>query len=399
MTTSKIIWTKIDEAPALATRSLLPIVKAFTRGTGIEVETRDISLAGRIIANFPDHLTEEQKVADHLTELGELAKAPEANIVKLPNISATIPQLQSAIEELRDKGYEIPVFPEEPRTDEEKELRQRFAKCLGSAVNPVLREGNSDRRPAAAVKRFARKNPHKMMKPWPASGSKARVAHMTGRDFYENERSTTVEKPTEVRIEFVGGDGTASVLKEGVALQAGEVVDATAMNVAALRAFYAEQIEAARDDGVLLSLHLKATMMKVSDPIMFGHCVSVYYAEALEKHAEALAESGASVNNGLADVLEKLGGDRGGHRRGLRDAACAGHGRFGPGYHQLARPQQRHRRRLDAQRHPGRRPHVERGRRAPGLHRHGAGPLLRDDVLGDPRERQGEGTVRPGHDG
>ncbi len=306
MSTSRIIWTQIDEAPALASRSLLPIVQAYTRGTGIEVETRDISLPGRIIANFPDNLTEEQKIPDHLTALGELARTPEANIVKLPNISATVPQLQSAIEELKGKGYDIPGFPEEPRTAAEKALRQRFAKCLGSAVNPVLREGNSDRRPAASVKRFARKNPHKMMKPWPEAGSKARVAHMRGRDFYENERSTTVERATDVRIEFVAAKGAVTVLKERVALQASEVIDATVMNVAALREFFAEQIEAARKGGVLLSLHLKATMMKVSDPIMFGHCVSVYYAPALEKHAEALAEIGANVNNGLADLLEKL---------------------------------------------------------------------------------------------
>jgi len=306
MTTSKIIWTRTDEAPALATRSLLPIVQAYARGTGIDVETRDISLVGRIIASFPEHLTEEQKIPDHLAELGELAKTPEANIIKLPNISASIPQLQSAIEELQERGYDIPDFPEEPRTEEETALRQRFAKCLGSAVNPVLREGNSDRRPAAAVKRFAQKNPHKMMKPWPESGSKARVAHMSEKDFFENERSTTVDEPTDVRIEFVGGDGAATVLKENVGLEAGEVVDAAVMNVAALRAFYAEQIEAARKDGVLLSLHLKATMMKVSDPIMFGHCVSVFYADALDKHAEALREIGANVNNGLADVLERL---------------------------------------------------------------------------------------------
>ncbi len=306
MTTPKIIWTKIDEAPALATHSLLPIVQAYTRAAGIDVETRDISLVGRIIANFPDNLAGEQRIPDHLTELGELAKTPEANIIKLPNISASIPQLEAAIEELQKKGYDIPDFPEEPRTDEDKALRQRFAKCLGSAVNPVLREGNSDRRPAAAVKRFAQKNPHKMMKPWPESGSKARVAHMKGKDFFENERSTTVGQPVDVRIEHVAADGAATVLKEEVALQAGEVIDATVMNVAALRAFYAEQIEAAGKDDVLLSLHLKATMMKVSDPIMFGHCVSVFYAKALEKHAEALAEIGANVNNGLADILEKL---------------------------------------------------------------------------------------------
>ncbi|MEX1311951.1 MAG: NADP-dependent isocitrate dehydrogenase [Candidatus Sulfomarinibacteraceae bacterium] len=306
MSTSKIIWTKIDEAPALATYSLLPIVQAFTRGTGVEVETRDISLAGRVIANFPDNLTEEQKIDDELARLGALAKTPEANIIKLPNISASIPQLQATIAELQSKGYDIPDFPEEPKTDEEKALRERFAVCLGSAVNPVLREGNSDRRPAAAVKKFAQKFPHKMMKPWPKSGSKARVAHMTGGDFYGSERSTTLDAPTEARIEFVAGDGSTTVMKEGLALQAGEVIDTSVMNVAALRAFFAEQIAVAKADGVLLSLHLKATMMKISDPIMFGHCVSVYYAAALDKHAEALEEIGANVNNGLADVLEKL---------------------------------------------------------------------------------------------
>ena len=307
MTTSKIIWTKVDEAPALATYALLPVVRAFTRGTGIEVETRDISFAGRIIANFPEKLTEQQRIPDDLTALGEICQAPEANVIKLPNISASIPQLLGALQELRQKGYDIPDFPEEPRTDAEKTLRERFSTVLGSAVNPVVREGNSDRRPAAAIKRFARKNPHKMMKPWPKSGSKSRVAHMTGRDYFENERSVTLQEPTEMRIEFVSREGAVSVLKKGVPLQAGEIVDATVMNVAALRAFYAEQIEAARKDDVLLSLHVKATMMKVSDPIMFGHCVSVYYAEALEKHAEALAEVKADVDNGLADILDKLG--------------------------------------------------------------------------------------------
>ena len=306
MSTSKIIWTKVDEAPALASYALLPVVQAFTAGCGIEVETRDISLAGRIIANFPENLTEEQKISDHLAELGALARTPEANIIKLPNISASIPQLQSAVKELQGKGYDIPDFPEEPKTDEERALRQRFAVCLGSAVNPVLREGNADRRPAAAVKRFAQKHPHKMMKPWPESGSKARVAHMERGDFYGSETSTTLAEATDVAIEFVADDGTTTVLKPKISLQAGEVIDTAVMHVAELRKFYAEQIEAARRDGVLLSLHLKATMMKVSDPIMFGHCVSVYYREALDKHAAVLDEIGADVNNGLADVLEKL---------------------------------------------------------------------------------------------
>ena len=304
---AKIIWTKIDEAPALATHSLLPIVQAFTRGTGVEVETADISLAGRIIANFPEALTEEQRIPDHLSELGKLVFESDANIIKLPNISASIPQLQAAIEELQAKGYAIPDFPEEPSTDEEKALRARFAKCLGSAVNPVLREGNSDRRAAAAVKRNAQSNPHRMMKAWPESGSKCRVAHMTGGDFYGSEVSTTVPMAIKARIDFrSAATGAQVTVKDGLALQDGEIVDAATMSVAALRRFYAEQIEEARKDGVLLSLHLKATMMKVSDPIMFGHCVSVYYAAALDKHADALAEIGANVNNGLQDVLDKL---------------------------------------------------------------------------------------------
>jgi isocitrate dehydrogenase len=306
MTTSRIIWTQVDEAPALATYALLPIVRAFTRGAGIEIETRDISLPGRVIANFPDRLSDEQKTLDHLAWLGELAKTGQANIIKLPNISATVPQLKSVIQELRRNGYDVPDYPEEPKTEAEKALQKRFAKCLGSAVNPVLREGNSDRRPAVAVKRFARNHPHRMMKPWPASGSKARVAHMKEGDFFGSERSVTVAAPTEVRIELVAGDGTTTVLKDKLALLAGEVIDGAVMNVAALRRFYSDEIEAARKDGVLLSLHLKATMMKVSDPIMFGHCVSVYYQAALDKHAATLQQLGANVNNGLADVLARL---------------------------------------------------------------------------------------------
>jgi isocitrate dehydrogenase len=306
MTTSRINWTKVDEAPALATYSLLPIVRAFTRGSGIEIDTPDISLVGRIIANFPDDLTEDQRIPDYLAQLGELAKTPEANIVKLPNISASIPQLQSAIKELQARGYDIPDYPEEPKNGAEEALQKRFAVCLGSAVNPVLRQGNSDRRPAVSVKTFAQKNPHRMMKPWPESGSKSRVAHMGEKDFFESEKSTTLEKATEVKIEFVGGDGHTTPLKEGLAIQEGEVIDTAVMNVGALRKFYAQQIEAAKKDGVLLSLHLKATMMKISDPIMFGHCVAVFYRQALDKHAETLKEIGANVNNGLADVLAKL---------------------------------------------------------------------------------------------
>ena len=306
MTPSKITWTHTDEAPALATKAFLPILKAYTKGSDVEVELADISLVGRIIANFPENLTEEQKIPDWLTILGELTQAPEANIIKLPNISASIPQLQAAIKELREKGYGIPEYPEEPKNDAERALQARFSVVLGSAVNPVLREGNSDRRPAASVKKFAQKHPHKMMRPWPESGSKARVVHMEEKDFYESEKSTTMDKACDVRIEFVDRGGNVTVLKKNLSLQAGEVIDTAVMNVKALRKFYAEQIEAAKKDGVLLSLHLKATMMKISDPIMFGHCVSVYYKDALDKHAETLKEIGANVNHGLADVLEKL---------------------------------------------------------------------------------------------
>jgi isocitrate dehydrogenase len=303
---TKIMWTKIDEAPALASYCLLPIVKSFSKGTGIDIETKDISLAGRILANFPDNLTAEQKIPDYLSELGELTQKSDANIIKLPNISASIPQLHAAIKELQSKGYKIPDYPDEPKTDEEKALQKRFAKVLGSAVNPVLREGNSDRRAAASVKKFAQKHPHKMMKPWPESGSKTRVAHMTQKDFYGTEESVTLGKDDTVKIEYVDPDGKATVLKEKLSLLKGEVIDASVMNVKELRKFYAEQIEEAKKDNILLSLHLKATMMKISDPIMFGHAVSVYYKDALSKHADVLKEIGANVNYGLMDVLEKL---------------------------------------------------------------------------------------------
>ena len=303
---TKIIWTKIDEAPALATYCFLPIVKSFVKGTGIEVEQKDISLAGRIIANFPDNLSEEQKIPDYLSELGDLAKKPDANIIKLPNISASVPQLQEAIKELQEKGYKIPGYPEEPKTENEKTIKNRYAKVLGSAVNPVLREGNSDRRASSSVKKFAQKYPHKMMKPWPQSGSKTRVAHMQQKDFYGTEKSTTIQKEDFVNIEFVDTKGNVSVLKEKLKLLHGEVIDASVMNVKELRKFYAEQIEEAKKDNVLLSLHLKATMMKISDPIMFGHAVYVYFKEAIDKHAESLKEVGANVNNGLMDLLEKI---------------------------------------------------------------------------------------------
>ncbi len=303
---AKIIWSEIDEAPALATYALLPIVQAFCKGTGVDVETMDISLAGRIIANFPDNLTEEQKVADYLSELGEIVLKPEANVIKLPNISASIPQLQDCIKELQEKGYDIPSYPEEANTPEEKELQARFSKCLGSAVNPVLREGNSDRRAAASVKRFAQKNPHRMMKPWPAPGtSKCRVAHMDGGDFYETEKSVTMEAADTVKIQFVDAAGNTTDMKE-VALQAGEVFDSSVMKVAELQEFYAKTAQEAKEQDVLLSLHLKATMMKISDPIMFGHCVKVYFKAALEKHADTLASIGANPNFGMGDILNKL---------------------------------------------------------------------------------------------
>lgn len=305
MTIPKIIYTKIDEAPALATYSLLPILQAYTKGSGFSIESKDISLAGRIIANFPEHLTESQRVPDDLAELGKLVKLPEANIIKLPNISASIPQLKEAIKELQGKGYGIPEYPDEPKNESEKALQARFAKVLGSAVNPVLREGNSDRRAAAAVKKFGKLNPHRLMKEWPAD-SLSRVTSMTGGDFYGSEKSVTVSKACVVRIEFVGNDGQVKVLKEKTPLLAGEVIDASVMNVRALRLFYKKQIESAKNDGVLLSLHLKATMMKVSDPIMFGHCVSVFYDDVFTKHAAVLQELGVNVNNGVADLYAKI---------------------------------------------------------------------------------------------
>ena len=305
MTEEKIFYTEVDEAPALATYSLLPILQAYTKGTNISFEKMDISLAGRIIANFPENLTDSQKIPDYLSELGELVKQPKTNVIKLPNISASIPQLKEAIKELQSKGYDIPDYPEEPDTEAEKELHARFAKVLGSAVNPVLREGNSDRRAAASVKQFGQKNPHKLMKEWPTV-SKSRVAHMTEGDFYGSEKSMTFKNACEVRIEFVAADGSITILKETTPLLKGEVVDTSTLNARALRTFYQEQIEEAKQDKVLLSLHLKATMMKVSDPIMFGHCVSVFYKDVFSKHMDILDKLGVNVNNGLTDLYERI---------------------------------------------------------------------------------------------
>jgi isocitrate dehydrogenase len=301
---AKIYWTKVDEAPALATYSLLPIVQAFAGAAGVTVETRDISLAGRIIANFPEQLTEAQKQSDDLAWLGELTLKPEANIIKLPNVSASVPQLKAAIKELQAKGYRIPDFPENPTSEAEKELKARFGKVLGSAVNPVLREGNSDRRAAASVKNYARKHPHRMGA-WSAD-CKTRVAHMTDSDFYGTEKSTTLADATVARIEFVGAGGQVTVLKDKLPLKAGEVIDAAVLSKRALRAFYAQSIEAARREGVLLSLHLKATMMKVSDPIMFGHAVAVFFKDVFEKHAETFKTLGVNPNNGLGDLHAKI---------------------------------------------------------------------------------------------
>ena len=302
---SQIIYTKIDEAPALATHSLLPILRAFTKGSGIELAAWDISLTGRIIANFPDKLTDEQKVPDYLTMSGELCEDPAANIVKLPNISASIPQLKGAIKELQDKGYDIPDYPDVPATDQERELHVRFSRVLGSAVNPVLREGNSDRRSATSVKEHGKRNPHRMMRDWPEV-SKTRVAHMTSGDFYGSEQAVTVAAAGSAAIEFVAGDGSVTVLKADIPLLADEIIDCTAMNVKALRQFYADQMEKAKADGVLLSLHLKSTMMRVSDPIIFGHCVSVYYQDVLAKHAAVLGELGVNPDNGVAELYTKI---------------------------------------------------------------------------------------------
>lgn len=302
--TAKIIYTKIDEAPALATYSLLPILNAFARGTGVDFEPRDISLAGRIIANFPENLTESQRIPDYLAELGALALTPEANIIKLPNISASIPQLRAAIKELQEHGYNIPDYPEAPANEAEKELQTRFAKVLGSAVNPVLREGNSDRRAPLSVKAFAQKNPHRMGA-W-SSDSKSHVASMSAGDFYGSEKSVTVGEATAVTIEFVDNAGQSTVLKEKTPLLAGEIIDTSVMNVRSLRNFFEAQIADAKATGVLLSLHLKATMMKVSDPIMFGHAVTVFYKEVFEKHAALIKELGVNVNNGLGDLYAKI---------------------------------------------------------------------------------------------
>ncbi len=299
-----ILYTKTDEAPALATYSLLPIVQAFTKRAGFSIELRDISLAGRILAAFPDHLNEDQKIGDALSELGALTLKPEANIIKLPNISASLPQLKSAITELQAKGYKLPDYPDHPQNEAEKEIRNRYDKIKGSAVNPVLREGNSDRRAPKAVKEYARKHPHSMGA-WTAD-SKTSVGTMGKNDFFCNEKSVTVPAPTDVRIEFVGSDGTTKVLKEKIPLKAGEILDSTVMSKRSLVAFLAEQIAKAKADGILFSLHLKATMMKVSDPIIFGHAVEVFLGDLITKHAAVIASLGVDFKNGLGDFIAKI---------------------------------------------------------------------------------------------
>ena len=306
MKSSRIIWTKTDEAPALASFSLLPVVCSFLKHADIEVEEFDISLAGRIIAAFADQLPQDLKTEDHLAALGQMVRLPEANIIKLPNISATIPQLKAALKELQEKGYPLQDYPESPATPEEEQIEARFAKVLGSAVNPVLREGNSDRRAADAVKSYARKNPHKMMKPWPESDSSAQVAHMTDKDFFGSEQSVILDEACIGKIVFSDEKGSETILKEGLDLIKDEVLDTSVMNIRGLKNFYAEAINLAKEKNALLSLHLKATMMKISDPIMFGHCVSVFYEAVLKKHADIINELSVNVNNGFADILDKI---------------------------------------------------------------------------------------------
>jgi len=303
-----IIYTKVDEAPELASGSFLPIIQSFAKTAGVNVGTKDISLAGRIIAQFPDKLKSEQQQPDDLALLGELVMKPEANVIKLPNISASLPQIQAAVKELQSQGYAIPDYPEDPQNDEEKAIKAKFDKVKGSAVNPVLRQGNSDRRASSSVKQYAQKNPHRMGK-W-TKDSKSHVAHMSGGDFFGNEKSATItdQSAGKGRIEFVGADGSTKVLKDGVTFDKGDVVDATKMSVAALRKFFAEQVaDAKKDPDVLFSLHMKATMMKVSDPIIFGHCVTVFFEDVFKKHEKTFAELGVNVNNGLGDVYAKIG--------------------------------------------------------------------------------------------
>jgi len=299
-----IFWTWTDEAPALATLSLLPIVQAFTKGTGIAIALSDISLAGRILASFPDYLTEAQRIPDSLAQLGALTLKPEANILKLPNISASLPQLLDAIRELQAQGFPVPDYPGVPQTDAEKDIKKRYDHVLGSAVNPVLSEGNSDRRLPASVKNFGKSHPQRLGV-W-SRDSRTHVATMSEGDFYGSERAITVAAPTRVRYEFLAADGTVTALKQGMALQEGDILDAAVMKAAALRAFYREQMEEARRQNVLFSLHIKATMMKVSDPVIFGHAVSIYFEPVFQKHADLFRKLGIQADHGLADLYVKI---------------------------------------------------------------------------------------------
>ena len=387
----EIMWTKVDEAPALATYSLLPIVEAFVGAAGVSVKLKDISLAGRIIANFPEKLTPAQRINDELTELGELTMRPEANIMKLPNISASIPQLKAAIKELQGKGYDVPDYPDNATTDAEKDIKSRYAKVFGSVVNPVLREGNSDRRAAGAVKQYARNNPHKMGA-WSAN-SKSHVAYMSGGDYYGSEISTTVAAATNARIELVGADGAVTVLKAKTPLQAGEIIDAAVMSRKALRAFFAEQIEAAKKEGVLFSLHVKATMMKIADPIVFGHAVSVFFADVIEKHAATLKRLGVNLNNGFGDLLTKIETLPAAEKEAIKADITAEYAKrpglamvnSDKGITGLHVPSDVI---IDASM-PAMirevRPHVGRRRQAARRHRRDPGPQLRDDVSGGHR--------------
>ena len=304
MPNSKIIYTKTDEAPALATYSFLPIVQAFSKAAGVAVETKDISLASRILANFPEKLNDTQKHSDALAELGKLAKTPDANIIKLPNISASVPQLLKAIKELQTLSFDIPDYPEAPSNEMEKDIKARYAKVLGSAVNPVLREGNSDRRVAAPVKEYAKKHPH-TMGAWSAE-SKSEVIAMTDGDFYGSEKSVVIKETGSVKIEFLNASGTTQVLKQNTRVLAGEILDASVMSCSALCAYFEQEMQAAKAEGVMLSLHLKATMMKVSDPIIFGHAVDVYYKEVFAKYTDTFKQLGINTRNGLGDVYAKI---------------------------------------------------------------------------------------------
>ena len=302
---AKIIYTETDEAPFLATHSLLPMLQAFTKSSGIELETWDISLSGRIIANFPDNLTDEQKIPDYLRMCGELCLEPSANLIKLPNISASIPQLKGAIAELQAKGYDIPDYPDQPANDEERAIQARYSRVIGSAVNPVIREGNSDRRSSNAVKEHGQRNPHRMMQDWPEV-SQTRVGHMTDGDFFSSEVAVTTAEAGSAAIQFVAGDGSVTELKSGIPLQAGEIIDCAVMNVKALRQFYADQMDQAKADDLLLGLHVKTTMMRVSDPIIFGHLVSEFFKDVFDKHADALAQVAVDPDNGVAELLTKI---------------------------------------------------------------------------------------------